>query len=75
MPRKTQPGRLDMIVSLRLRAEDREALEALSARLHDLPPATVARIAMRVGIEELTANPARIASQTIERRGGARRRK
>jgi hypothetical protein len=47
------------VISMRLAPEDRHLLDVVSKAIPAIPRLTLARIAMRLGLEEIRQNPAR----------------
>jgi hypothetical protein len=52
-------GELTNIMSMRLSPEDGELLDAVAALVPVVPRLTLARIALRIGLEVIRKNPAR----------------
>ncbi len=65
---------LQGIMSVRVSEADIARLTALSDQM-PFPATTIARIAMRLGLDALEQDPALALSVPVERRGGARKRK
>jgi hypothetical protein len=55
----TGGGELTNIMSMRLSPEDGELLDAVAALVPVVPRLTLARIALRIGLEAIRQNPAR----------------
>jgi hypothetical protein len=53
---------LATVVSLRLTDDDRSRLDAVAARLPVVPRLTLARIALRMGLEVIAKNPSVLLS-------------
>jgi hypothetical protein len=49
--------KLTEVVSLRLSDEDRRRLDAVAAKVPIVPRLTIARVALRMGLEEIGKNP------------------
>lgn len=58
--------KLTDLISMRLSPEDIEALDAMCAKI-PMPRLSIARLAMRIGLAELKANPARILGSVSRR--------
>lgn len=54
--------KLDQALSIRVTSEEMERLDALAERVRLLSRHALAREALRIGLEELEANPARLLS-------------
>jgi hypothetical protein len=52
-------GELTDVISMRLSADDRQLLDAVSALVPVIPRLTLARLALRIGLEAIRQNPAR----------------
>jgi hypothetical protein len=57
--RKPAARKLTAIISMRLSPDDRELLDSVSAAIPIVPTLTLARLAMRLGLEILRQDPAR----------------
>ena len=53
-------GELTGIISMRLSPEDGRLLDSVSALVPVVPRLTLARIALRIGLEVIRQNPARV---------------
>lgn len=53
-------GELTDIISMRLSQEDLRLLDSVSALVPVVPRLTLARIALRIGLEAIRQNPARV---------------
>ncbi len=65
---------LTKVISMRLTEEDKGKLDRLAGQI-PIPPLTIARVALRLGLDVLLDDPTKILAKPIEKRGGARRRK
>lgn len=65
---KTPGGELTDVISMRLAAEDRQLIEAVAALVPVVPRLTLARIALRIGLEVLLKNPTRALAPAGHRR-------
>lgn len=50
---------LTRVVSMRLSEEDKRLLDSVAAQIPIVPPLTLARAAMRIGLETIRADPKR----------------
>jgi hypothetical protein len=67
----TMKLKMDRQATIRLTSDDAAALEALQARLPALSIAALAREAMRVGLEAIAGDPARLIRPAPSGKGGA----
>ena len=59
-------------ISIRLSSDDKAKLDALGYSL-PIPTLTVARVALRIGLEALERDPTLLLKQPVKKRGGRRR--
>jgi len=55
----TGGGELTDVISMRLSQEDRELLDRVASSVPAVPRLTLARIALRIGLDAIRQNPAR----------------
>lgn len=55
-----KPAKLDQALSIRVTSEELDRLDALTERVRLLSRHALAREALRIGLEELEADPARL---------------
>jgi hypothetical protein len=65
----------DQAIYIRVTAEDTERLDGLAERIELATRSSLARAAMRIGLEAIEQDPAVLFGQPIPKRGGTRRRK
>lgn len=58
MKKGTGGGELTDVISMRLSAEDRQLLDVVAALVPVVPRLTLARVALRLGLEIVRKNPA-----------------
>lgn len=56
----TGGGELTEVISMRLSPEDRQLLDAVGALVQVVPRLTLARIALRIGLEAIRKNPMQV---------------
>jgi hypothetical protein len=56
--KKGSGGELTDIISMRLSPEDRQLLETVSGMVPVVPKLTLARVALRIGLDVIRRNPA-----------------
>ena len=56
--RANRRDELTKVMSMRISANDRDLLERVGTMIASVPKLTLARVAMRLGLEALEANPA-----------------
>jgi hypothetical protein len=64
----TSRGELVKVVSMRLSADDDKLLRSVAAQVPVIPPLTLARVAMRIGLEIIQKDPARAIEGSAKRR-------
>lgn len=64
--------KLTATLTMRMSDADVSKLAAVSARFPSIVPGTLARVAMRIGLEAIERDPAQLLTMPIETRGGAR---
>lgn len=62
-------GDLTDVISMRLSSEDRQLLENVSALVPVVPRLTLARLALRLGLEVIRKNPAQALAFPVRRHG------
>ena len=62
--RKGSNQELTEVMSMRLSVDDRKLLETVSAMVPVLPTLTLARVALRIGLETIRRDPARALGAT-----------
>jgi hypothetical protein len=65
--KRSESGRLTDIISMRLSHDDRQALDAVSKLVPVVPRLTLARVALRIGLEVVRQNPAHALTPMIRR--------
>jgi hypothetical protein len=62
-------GELTDVISMRLSPDDRALLDSVSALVPVIPRLTLARLALRLGLEVIRQNPARALAPQARRAG------
>jgi hypothetical protein len=62
-------GELTDVISMRLSPDDRQLLDSVSALVPVIPRLTLARLALRLGLEVIRQNPARALAPQARRAG------
>lgn len=60
-------GELTEVISMRLSPEDRQLLDDVGALIPIVPRLTLARVALRLGLEVIRKNPAQALTPTMRR--------
>jgi hypothetical protein len=65
----TGGGELTDMISMRLSPEDGQLLDSVAALVPVVPRLTLARVALRIGLEQIRQNPARALAPQGRRQG------
>lgn len=63
----TGGGELTDVISMRLSSDDRQLLDSVSSLVPVIPRLTLARLALRIGLEAIRQNPARALAPPARR--------